>query len=75
MSTAPSLLARLEKLGPDVLEAFEYLVSRVEKGAALYGPLVLSNNPRDWDAEQLEELADATWYRAFARVRARRGAP
>lgn len=66
---AALLVARLAALGPDIVEAFSDLVSRVEKGAEIYGLLDLSTNPRDWDVEAYEEMLDLAWYRAFARIK------
>lgn len=69
-----SIAARLKPLGRDVIEAFDDLLVRVEKGATLYGLLDLSSNPRDWDREAYEEVVDLVWYCAFARLKAKRRA-
>jgi hypothetical protein len=63
-----SIAARLIPLGRDVIEAFDDLLVRVERGAEQYGVLDLANNPRDWDREAYEEWCDLQWYQAFARL-------
>ncbi len=64
--------SRIAALGPDIADAFDDLVTRVELGARQYGLLSLADNPRDWDREAYEEIVDLVWYCAFARLKARR---
>lgn len=67
-----SIAARLVPLGRDIIEAFDDLLVRVERGAEMYGVLDLANNTRDWDREAYEEIVDLVWYCAFARLKKRR---
>jgi hypothetical protein len=51
----------------------QLVADRLEVGRLRYGPLRVADDPRDWNRETLEELADACVYLA-AEVMRRKGA-
>lgn len=61
------------RLNADELGAMHYLMSKLLAGNAKHGPLDLDTDQRDWDAETLEEQADAAFYQTFKAIQRRRG--
>lgn len=76
-SSAPGLglrsTARIAKLNPDELAVIESalsdLLDGLEKGRALYGPLDLATNERDFLREAREEQRDGMLYTAMESVK------
>lgn len=67
-----SLFERLERLNADEREVIFCVLDRIEQGRKAYGPLDLSNDARDWEAEWLSEDLDGCIYRAMRTVQMRR---
>lgn len=65
------LFVDVHGLEPDAIRVVERVVERLRLGQRQYGPLVLATNPRDWKAEAVEELLDATAYLAMQSVKER----
>ena len=66
------LAALAARLGADELRVLVLVATRARAGQACYGSLDLRRDPRDFQGEALEELADATVYFAAAVLRRRR---
>lgn len=64
--------ARLGNLGPDELEALDYQLLKLERGALDHGPLDLDEDPRNWPDEISEEFLDVCWYVAFEIIKRKR---
>lgn len=62
---ATQLFVDVHGLEPDAIRVVERVVERLRLGQRQYGPLDLATNPRDWKAEAVEELLDATAYLAM----------
>ena len=74
LALARSICARVHRLaevGGDELAVLDGFLVRLELGAERYGALDLRGNPRDWDREADEEIADYAVYRALKRTSAR----
>lgn len=69
---ARHLAARLcdDRRSLDELRVIDVVLSRLEIGADLYGPLDLSK-PRDYGREAAEEIVDERFYRACQTLRLR----
>ncbi len=52
----------------DELRAVNVLLARLEIGRRKYGALDISTDPRDWNLEADEEIADLSIYLSFARL-------
>lgn len=63
---------RLAAVGGDAIEVLDGFLTRLELGAERYGALDLVNNPRDWEQEADEEVADYAVYRRLQRISSRR---
>ena len=77
MSDLDKLVRVAVELEPDALAALLLLGERLIGGQNQYGRLDLASDPRDWDQEQLEEMADYVIYARFRELvsrRRRRGA-
>lgn len=73
MTDRPSILAEIHALlesgSIDELRAFRVIARRVMSGGRdQYGPLVLSNDARDFRKEAADECADLLWYVAIQQV-------
>ena len=66
--------ARLGNLNEDELEAFDFLLEKLETGKVDHGALNLETDPRNWLDEARQEQADRVWYLAFDGVITRRRA-
>ena len=65
---ARNLCARIcdERRSVDELRVIDSILSGLERGADVYGPLDLATDPRDWQMELAEERRDALIYRSCA---------
>ena len=52
----------------DELRVVDSILTGLERGADTYGPLVISDDARDWQREADEELRDWAVYRAIGRL-------
>lgn len=66
--------ARLGQLNADELEAFDFLLEKLETGKIDHGSLDLATDPRNWLEEARQEQADRVWYLAFDGLITRRKA-
>lgn len=73
-ATAPERIRRaMAELGVDELEVLVLVAERLAgAGRRSYGPLELDSDPRDFQREALEELADGAVYLACSLIRAGR---
>ena len=63
------LLALVDTLEPDAIEALLCVAVRLKKGQDYYGNLNLDTDTRDFAKEREEELQDALVYSAFVSIR------
>jgi hypothetical protein len=75
MSPRDRILAALDALGADEAEVLALVAERLVAGRAVYGPLQLATDRRDFQHEALLELADGVAYLAMGIVRASHGRP
>ncbi len=75
MSPRDRILASLAALGDDEAEVLALVAERLVAGRAVYGPLQLATDRRDFRHEALLELADGCAYLAMGIVRAGNGKP
>ncbi len=75
MTPRDRILAALDALGSDECEVVALVAERLVAGRAVYGPLQLATDRRDFRHEALLELADGCAYLAMGIVRAGHGKP
>lgn len=72
--TRDSIIARLAGRSDDELAVIDYVLSGLEYGSTVYGPLNVGTDGRDWDRESAQELRDFVVYQAARLIAAyRRG--
>jgi hypothetical protein len=64
-SARDGLTYMFDQLEPDAQATLHYLAQRLLDGQKAYGKLDLRTDPRDWEQERKEEIADLLVYTAF----------
>jgi hypothetical protein len=63
------IYAKLARLGLDELRVVELITDRLLEGQKVYGLLDVTDDPRDFTRETLEEVCDASVYAAVQLIK------